>query len=133
MNSIDQRLKRLQQVSQPTRTRKGDRLEKTKQQMLIEQKGCCKCCGWIFGRGEDKPRFDFPTKRFDYPLALLCARCERIVDACGRDVVTLNKVINYLSGDVKNQELFNTQPLNPVQQSGKYFEITKPTSWDEVK
>lgn len=124
--SIDERLKRLQDKTMQTKTRKGDRLEKLRVQFLEEQKGCCKCCGIRLNEFHKKYKFDFPTKKYDYPIALLCAECEIIINACGRNELTLTKVLNYISGGKKDQEAF-------VLPETKQVETNKPTSWSEVK
>lgn len=128
--SIDERLKRLQNKTVQTKTRKGDRLAKLKIEMLNEQKGCCKVCGSRFDNYHDQPQFDFPTKRYDYPIALVCKKCEHLIDASGRDLNLLNRLINYLMGGKKDQDAYQLPEAKPNKPTN---DTNKPTSWSEVK
>jgi hypothetical protein len=130
MNSIDERLKRLQNKTVPTETRKGTRLERAKQELLLKQNGCCNGCGTRFDNYTIKPEFDFPTKKYDYPIGLLCAKCKQIVDNCGRNTNVLQKVINYLMGGKKDQDAFQLPEAKPTKPTN---DTNKPTSWSEVK
>lgn len=111
MNSIDKRLERLQQSKNITSKNviqenvgRQKRFKNLKQEFLFKQNNGCACCGWKFDNYNDKPKFDFPTKKYDNPIALLCAKCERIVDDCGRNVDILRDVIKYLNSDKETFE-----------------------------
>lgn len=134
MNSIDKRLEKLKNKDQGIVTRKGMRLERAKFEMLIKQNKRCAGCGSSFDKYDNKPKFDFLTKKFDNPVGLVCAKCDVIISNCSRDTNVLSRIINYLSGGVIDKQEFdpsNDQPTN-VQLNPKDPPIN-PFGWDMIK
>lgn len=119
MNSINERLRKLERKVVKPRTEKQSRFENFKKQYFRNQGGKC-ICGYRF-TGYDKPQLDFIDFKNSIPRGLLCEQCDQALRCVRSDPEILDKLSKYIRAGGSNNQML------------EMFDAGEISSWQDFK